>query len=343
MLREYRIILSVSFMCLFLLIGISLFWGGELSRIFYIAVGIFVMMCAFLAVSMGLMVLWSLLSAVFKGWLGKRPLTESMALFDKRVDLFFTKERILPGLLGMCVCFMIGIIVAIGKSLIPYIHSYDLDPIFAELDRVIHGGTYPDRILVPWVQEFKLYGFFNLIYLLWFYIIFVVQLCALFYDNDPERRMRFLWSTLVLWVVLGLIFATALSSVGPIYYASFYPHLENPYAEFLQILKSVHSTTELNVIKVSDVLVEYYRNDNVVNLNGISAMPSMHVAIMALVTCYASAWSYRLGLLSGVYTLLIMMGSVVLGWHYAIDGYVAVIVTVAVWFLIGLMLKKRRA
>lgn len=340
-LREYSVLFPVSLVALLALVAVSFCYGARPAEFWVIIIGGLSMTGALLFAFMGLVVLWFLISAFCKGWRYGYSRAQSMALFNHSVDQFFTWDRIWPGLIGAAVYYAIGIMIAVGKSLIPYVSEYHLDPALAELDRAIHGNVYPDRILVPLVLRFDLYDFFNFTYLLWFHVKFGAIACALFCDGDVSRRMRFLWASLILWLGAGILGAMALSSVGPIYYGIFYPELENPYAGLLQTLRDVHSTTELNVMKVAGILLEFARNDQVVDLNGISAMPSMHVAIVSLITCYAFSWSRRAGILCALYTLLIMLGSVILGWHYAVDGYVAVILAVAVWFVTGLFVKPK--
>ena len=42
-----------------------------------------------------------------------------------------------------------------------------------------------------------------------------------------------------------------------------------------------------------------------------------------------------LGCFFTVYLLVIMVGSVHIGWHYAVDGYVAIATTLILWKIVG--------
>lgn len=338
-LREYRVLLPVSLLSVIFLSAVAFYYGASFAEILTLAIAIIKMTGMLLFAFLGLAVLLFLVMSFFRGWRDGKSVAENMAAFNTAVDHFFTPSRIMPGLVGVGIYVLIAIMIGLGKSLIPYVHGYDFDPMFSEMDKVIHGGVYPDRLLVPLVQRFQLYGFFNFIYLFWFHVMFGATACALFYDADSKRRMRFLWSSLVLWLAAGILGAMIFSSVGPIYYSEFYPQLENPYAELLHILKEINVSTELNVMKVSDLLLGFSRNDSVVDLNGISAMPSMHVGIVTLITCYAFSRSKWWGWICAFYTLLITMGSVILGWHYAIDGYAAIIAAIIVWACVGRILE----
>jgi hypothetical protein len=40
--------------------------------------------------------------------------------------------------------------------------------------------------------------------------------------------------------------------------------------------------------------------------------------------------------------MFFLIGSVALGWHYAIDGYAAILITCALWAIVGWALRVRR-
>lgn len=65
---------------------------------------------------------------------------------------------------------------------------------------------------------------------------------------------------------------------------------------------------------------------------GISAMPSLHVATAVLFALTAWRIHWVLGVLFWFYALVIQMGSVHLGWHYAVDGYVGATVALVIWW-----------
>jgi hypothetical protein len=56
---------------------------------------------------------------------------------------------------------------------------------------------------------------------------------------------------------------------------------------------------------------------------GISAMPSMHVAIALWVTLILRSYSRRLQWLGWIWFVTIFIGSIHLGWHYALDSVAA--------------------
>ncbi|HEY8189205.1 MAG TPA: phosphatase PAP2 family protein, partial [Micavibrio sp.] len=50
----------------------------------------------------------------------------------------------------------------------------------------------------------------------------------------------------------------------------------------------------------------------------------------------------KTGIFFTVYLLLMMIGSVHLGWHYAVDGYFSILSTGAIWWATGLWQKRWR-
>ena len=64
---------------------------------------------------------------------------------------------------------------------------------------------------------------------------------------------------------------------------------------------------------------------------GISAMPSLHVAIALWVALVVRTYAPRLAPLGYLYFALILIGSVLLGWHYAMDGIAATAITLFSW------------
>jgi hypothetical protein len=59
---------------------------------------------------------------------------------------------------------------------------------------------------------------------------------------------------------------------------------------------------------------------------GISAFPSMHVALAVINAFFAFEIRRWLGFAMSAYAAIILASSVALGWHYAIDGYASIAV-----------------
>lgn len=68
---------------------------------------------------------------------------------------------------------------------------------------------------------------------------------------------------------------------------------------------------------------------------GISAMPSLHVAVALWLALVGRSYLPKLQVVGWAYFGVILVGSVYLGWHYALDGIVAVVITLAAWAIAG--------
>ena len=68
---------------------------------------------------------------------------------------------------------------------------------------------------------------------------------------------------------------------------------------------------------------------------GISAFPSLHVAGATLAALSLYERNRVLGTLAWIYMALIWVASVMLGWHYSLDGSMAVLWTGICWLLAG--------
>jgi hypothetical protein len=64
---------------------------------------------------------------------------------------------------------------------------------------------------------------------------------------------------------------------------------------------------------------------------GIAAMPSLHVATPALFLAHCLERRHALRTPFLLLTLAFLVGSVVTGWHYAVDGYAGILLAVAAW------------
>lgn len=67
----------------------------------------------------------------------------------------------------------------------------------------------------------------------------------------------------------------------------------------------------------------------------------MHIATSTAFMLVALATSRPLGYLFAAFVAMMQIGSVHLGWHYAIDGYVAFIGTWVIWLAVGWLLRRK--
>jgi hypothetical protein len=220
------------------------------------------------------------------------------------------------------------------KPLIARVHPYGrVDLRLAQLDATLHFGHDPWRLLQPLLGHPSVTLSIDLLYALWLPLNFAVVLWHAA-AAPPRERSRFLISYALAWIVLGTLMATWLSSAGPCYYG----RVEggpDPYTPLMAYLGNIHGTTGLIALKIQENLWSYYVGSEVLPLNGISAMPSMHVAgavLFALAGWSAGKWA---GVGLTLFAVIVFIGSVHLGWHYALDGYAGALGALLLWWLAG--------
>ena len=338
--HQHRGLIAFTLIALVITIAAGLIKGAAVSDFLFLLASI--KMFALMTLSFfGALIFVIYAVSVFENMRGGVGLRGVERRFSEKLDPFINPQSLIMGAVGMIPLIMTGWVLSVGKSLIPYITTYHWDPIFMEWDKMIHFGTYPHEFILPFIERWNLSWFFNFAYLAWFAAMFGCNGYALFCDRNRERRSQYLWVNVISWMLIGVVLATAFASVGPVYLHHFYPNLDNPYDALREHLLAVHNSgVELNVVRMSPVLLDLVQNTRVVDLNGISAMPSMHVAISWLIVLYMFAVNRIMGWLAFIFFILIQIGSVYLAWHYAIDGYASVILVTAIWFAYG-AIKKR--
>jgi hypothetical protein len=218
------------------------------------------------------------------------------------------------------------------KTHIPQLNPFYLDPLLSEIDALLHFGHQPGVWLVSLLPTPLIRMVDSIYFAIYTPLAFVVFYVIGAFDRG-RRKLQILLSLVLVWIVIGTLLATLLSSVGPCYFALTYPELPNPYAPLMYRLTQIHLSNELFALRGQDLL--WAGHNGLAKPLGISAMPSVHVAVATLTVLCAREFS-RIGFFLAVpYYVLILIGSVVTGFHYAIDGYVSTLVVLAIWWGAG--------
>ncbi len=252
---------------------------------------------------------------------------------------FLTLERFLGAAIVLALLPLHSVAFMFFKIMIPLICPFTWDEEFAAWDQALHFGRQPWEYLqfnMPLVTKL-----IDASYLTVFGVMAVLLGWYIFCEPDSKRRQQFLWTYLLSWFLLGNVAATALSSAGPCYYPQLVPG-SSPFAPLMASLSQINHTHPLHAVDLQDVLwTEYLEEGHSLLWAGISAMPSMHVAIAALLVIATWNLNRWLGLLLLANAILIQVGSVHLGWHYAVDGYAAAIGTWLIWLAAGWLTGSR--
>jgi hypothetical protein len=205
-----------------------------------------------------------------------------------------------------CGIVLVGLqmgVLAWLKIMLPIAQGFWADPLLAHLDSALFLGIDPWRIthaLFWWAP-------LDQAYITWAPVKFAVLLALLLAPASNLRSRALLSYFLILCV--GSLGQYLLPSAGPIFYSAL--ELGPRFAD----LPIAPWAKEASAYLWADHL----RGGGHIG-TGISAMPSLHVAIALWLALVLRSYFPRLQAIGWVYFGLIFVGSIHLGWHYAVDS-----------------------
>lgn len=244
---------------------------------------------------------------------------------------FLTDPRRMANGLPMFLLFVgFGHIFVEFKGAIFELNGFKWDASLAQLDAALHFGRQPWELLQPLIGFPIITFLLNCVYNMWFFVMWMSWIYFGFAKEASELRTRFFLTYFISWIVGGSAMAILLSSAGPAYYGRVVPGVD-PFAGLMSYLHSANTIFPIWAVELQEVLWQGHLENGM--LGEISAMPSMHNGTALLFALAAYKVSPLWGRLMAVNAVLIFIGSVHLGWHYAVDSYVAWALCIAVWLL----------
>ena len=217
------------------------------------------------------------------------------------------------------------------KSLIPRMNDYSWDPVFIAWDRAIFFGNDAWQVLQPLIGFPIVTAFIALSYHIWILLLFPgVIYFALYRAPSREVKRRFFVSYAMAWSIIGGLMATLLASVGPAFAGPLVGI--DTFAAQMDYLRAANEEYPIMVLSVQELLLERFYLDERGLGSGITAMPSMHCAIAALYWLAMRHVSKTAGRWFFGFFVLIWIGSVHTGYHYAVDGLVSLIAITVIWW-----------
>ena len=213
--------------------------------------------------------MWLLLSASWLGWQYLRS--------PKRLRKALALPRLLSATLVAALVVPTQITFQALKQSIGPLIGFNTDAFLHRLDVGLHGQM--PWLWLEWLLAYPGWiRFIDTLYTAWFSILLIFVVWAS-WSGTRELRLRALVALLLLWIVAGTGVAGALASAGPCYYGEVVPG-PNPYEDLLARLDAIGAESgQLWARFHQQGLWALRRADGWGHFAGISAMPSLHVAV----------------------------------------------------------------
>lgn len=212
-----------------------------------------------------------------------------------------------------------------AKTGIPFVAGFHWDGIFAEIDRALFRVD-------PWQITHSLFGgsatraLAKAYSIIWLVLLSLVQGFVVL-GGRTRFVATFSSSLMLTWLVGGVGFAYLFSSAGPALAYAVDPAVGTQFSA-LEFSIS-HSAATADIALAQKYLIHNLYQHLVISGGGISAMPSMHIATVMIYVFAArgTRWFWP----AVAFAVLIWVCSIHFGYHYAVDGPVAVVIAWGCW------------
>lgn len=239
----------------------------------------------------------------------------------------FSSARLVNGAVAMTAILLLMTGFTRAKNTAIGFAGYNWDRQWEALDRTLHLGVLPQDLLAPLFGNAWMSRFIDLVYVAWYPFLFAALLVGAFQPLRSLARHRYLLAVIFTIGIGGCVLAVALSSGGPVYFGRLTGG-PDPYAPLMDMLREASRHLPLHALEIQQSLWDERARGGT---SFISAMPSMHVAIAALVAMALWSFGGALRVVSSGFAALVLLGSIHLGWHYAVDGYAGILIAWAAW------------
>ena len=272
--------------------------------------------------------------------------TNAWSLRRRMVADAFSRNRLPTYVSGLLL--LAALMVFMGsfttfKNMMPLMRDgFVFDRIQADIDAALHFGRDPWTYFHPIAAHSWLRQLIELNYnVIWFLACFVPIFWIAVSPKADRFRVRYFVCFTLAWIVLGNVLALFWLSAGP----AFYHHVTGDAERFGGLIAFIAAGEDApnSAARFQDYLWSNYSLQRLGFGTGISAFPSVHVGLTMVNALFLAEYDRRLGLIAYLYVALIVMSSVYLGWHYAIDGYVSIVVVAAIHMLAKRFLRSQEA
>jgi hypothetical protein len=201
------------------------------------------------------------------------------------------------------------------KVSVPLVNPRLWDHALWNLDTWLHFGLSPSVFMVNLFAGTPLVSWLDLWYSFWISTVFYT-LTFWSAGVGAQPRCRILLSSILLWT-LGSWLYVGVPALGPAYLA---PQTFDAVRGELPGASGGQQVLRENYGR----MIEGRRGGSLRQFNptrGIAAMPSLHVGAHFLFFLWARRRARPLAVFFALATFLTFLGSILTGWHYAVDGY----------------------
>jgi hypothetical protein len=239
----------------------------------------------------------------------------------------FFRPRSLAAWLRVCASFMaVTFAYAWLKVSIPLVNRTLWDETLWRLDRWLHFGVSPNALAVSLFGGTPLVAALDLWYAFWLTTVFLAWSWAAAHP-DLERRRQFVFGCALLSVVGPWLYLSA-PALGPCFAR---PALFAEVADETPHAAAVQRALASNYARMIEGRDGTLRQFN--PYLGVAALPSLHVGAHWFFALWCRRHARRFFPVWAIATALTFAGSLVTGWHYALDGYAGMLLAWAVFAL----------
>jgi PAP2 superfamily len=252
------------------------------------------------------------------GWWVLIPFVATLVVIPREALLWR-----LPG--AIIVCFICGVFFltfTMIKTSLTFGVPFYAGPALAGIDRSLHLGTDPWQIVhvfSPWIDADAAVRVYTAI---WFAPAMYFPVVLRLFDNDETRIERFVVLFAFAWIMLGNIGAITFMSEGPVFFDRV--NGGNTFAPMLTALEA-SGVRASAAGQTQQFLWNMHSSSALTAGSGISAFPSVHVAMVTVIAAYAVERVPILLIPAILIVATYQFLSIYLGWHYAVDGYASIL------------------
>jgi len=212
------------------------------------------------------------------------------------------------------------------KLVVPLLHPRLYDQELWNIDQKMFLGLSPNVLFLNVFANGVVLKVIDWSYARIFFIS--MSIAFMFFLSSPSRRLRAAFSTgnTILWIA-GAWLYLLVPSVGP---AFRFPDVWLPFAYGLDMTQHFQAF----LMKNYQAVLRLPRGGSISDVQltlGVAAFPSLHVAFQSFVFLWMRRlWIYG-EIVFGVFAFVILIGSVVTGWHYLIDGIAGIVLAIVAY------------